>query len=70
MLGFADEVSAALDGIKVIDPLPNAIIVAHEAIQSGQKTDKADLPLPGPKTHLGFDGMGALDALMRRQRDD
>ena len=54
MLGFADEVSSALDGLKVIDPLPNAIAAAHEAIQSSQTTDKAVYPLPGRKAHRRF----------------
>ena len=70
MLGFADEVSRALDGIKVIDPLPNAITAAHEAIQSGQTTDKAVYPYPDAKPIVGFREWTALDALMRGKADD
>jgi allantoin racemase len=70
MLGFDDEVSAALDGIKVIDPLPNAIAVAHEAVQNGQKTNKTIYPYPDSKPIAGFEKWIALDALMRGQRGD
>ena len=70
MLGFADEVSAALDGIKVIDPLPNAIAAAHEAVQSSQTTDKAVYPYPDSKPIVGFEAWSALDTLMRGDRDD
>jgi allantoin racemase len=69
MLGFAEEVSAALDGIKVIDPLTNAISVAHEAVQSGQMTDKTIYPYPESKPTAGFRKWTALDALMRGQAD-
>ena len=65
MLGFAHDVSLQLDGIKVIDPLPNAIIVAHDAVQNGQKTDKEIYPYPDPKPIAGFDEWRALNALMR-----
>jgi allantoin racemase len=65
MLGFAHDVSLQFDGIKVIDPLPNAIIVAHDAVQNGQKTDKEIYPYPGPKLIAGFDEWRALNALMR-----
>lgn len=70
MLGFGDEVSAALDGIRVVDPLPNAIAVALEAVQNGLKTDKTIYPYPESKPIAGFDKWTALDALMRGQRDD
>jgi allantoin racemase len=70
MLGFGDEVRAALDAIKVIDPLPNAIAFAHAAVQSGEKTDKTIYPYPEAKAIAGFDEWPALDALMRGQRDD
>lgn len=70
MLGFADVVSAALDEINVIDPLPNAIAFAHEAVQSGQKTDKTIYPYPASKPIAGFDEWTDLGALMRGQRDD
>lgn len=69
MLGFAEEVSAALDGIKVIDPLTNAISLAHEAVQSGQMTDKTIYPYPESKPTAGFRKWTALDALMRGQAD-
>ena len=65
MLGFSHDVSLQLDGIKVIDPLPNAIIVAHDAVQNGQKTDKEIYPYPDPKPIAGFDEWRALNALMR-----
>ena len=70
MLGFADEVSGALDRLKVIDPLPNAISAAHEAIQSSQATNKAVYPYPDPKPIVGFREWAALDSLMRSQADD
>lgn len=70
MLGFADEVRAALGGISVIDPLPNAIEFAHKAIQSGHTNDKSIYPYPDSKPIAGFEGWTALDALMRGQRDD
>ena len=69
MLGFADEVSAALDAIKVIDPLPNAIAAAHIAAQSGKKTDKLVYPAPDAKSVVGFSEWSALDALMRGRSD-
>ena len=57
MLGFADEVSSALDGLKVIDPLPNAINVAHEAIKAA-KHDKSVYPYPDQNPVVGFrDGL-------------
>jgi len=70
MLGFADEVSAALDMTQVIDPLPNAIEVAHRAVQSGVKTDKAAYPDPDAKPIIGFAKWTALDALMKGQSGD
>jgi allantoin racemase len=70
MLGFADEISSALDGLKVIDPLPNAITAAHGAIQSSQTTNKAVYPYPDPKPIVGFREWAALDAFMRSQADD
>ena len=70
MLGFADEISSALAGLKVIDPLPNAITAAHGAIQSSQTTNKAVYPYPDPKPIVGFREWAALDAFMRSQADD
>ena len=64
MLGFAGEVRAALDGVKVIDPLPNAIEVAHRAVQNEEKTDKAVYPYPDTKPVEGFAQWAALNALM------
>ena len=69
MLGFADEVSAALSGVEVIDPLPNAINCAHAAIQSGQKTDKTAYPMPETKPVAGFERWSELDALMKGDGD-
>lgn len=65
MLGFADEVSAALTRVEVIDPLPNAINCAHAAIQRGQKTDKSAYPMPETKPVTGFERWSDLDALMK-----
>ena len=65
MLGFADEVIASLDGIQVIDPLPNAIEAAYRAVQNGQTTDKSVFPAPEAKPVTGFAQWVALDALMR-----
>ena len=70
MLGFADEISSALDGLKVIDPLPNAITAAHGAIQSSQTTNKAVYPYPDPNPIVCFREWAALDAFMRSQADD
>ena len=64
MLGFAGEVRAALDGVKVIDPLPNAIEVAHRAVQNEERTDKAVYPYPDTKPVEGFAQWAALNALM------
>jgi allantoin racemase len=65
MLGFADEVSAALNGVNVIDPLPNAINSASAAIQNGQKTDKSAYPTPESKSVAGFEQWSELNALMK-----
>ena len=70
MLGFADEVRAALGECKVIDPLPNAIIAAHVAAESGQKTNKTAYPAPDAKPVAGFAMWAALDALMKRQPNE
>ena len=70
MLGFADEVRAALGGCDVIDPLPNAIIAAHMAAESGQQTNKSAYPAPDAKPVIGFASWTALDALMKGQRND
>ena len=69
MLGFADEVSVAMGGVKVIDPLPNAIAVAHAEAQNGRGTDKSDYPAPDAKPVLGFAAWSALDALMKGKGD-
>lgn len=69
MLGFAGEVSAALDDIRVIDPLPNAIAVAHAEARNGRGTDKSIYPAPDAKPVSGFAGWSALHALMKGRRD-
>ena len=68
MLGFAKEVSIQLDGIKVIDPLPNAIIVAHEFVQNNQKTDKVIYPYPDRKPIVGFEKWCSLNAMMQEKK--
>lgn len=70
MMGFADEVAASLNEIKVIDPLPNAIVTAHEAVQGQQKTDKSIYPAPDVKPVVGFTQWTALNTLMKGQSDD
>lgn len=69
MLGFAEEVSTALNGIEVIDPLPNAISTAHAAVLSAQKTDKSVYPDPEAKRVSGFEQWTELDALMKINDD-
>lgn len=69
MLDFASEVSEALGGIMVVDPLPTAIAVAHTTAESGQSTDKSAYPFPDAKPVVGFAQWAALDALMKGQRD-
>lgn len=70
MMGFADEVAASLNEIKVIDPLPNGIATAHEAAQGQQKTDKSIYPIPDVKPVVGFAQWTALNTLMKGQSDD
>ena len=53
MLGFAEEVSAELGGARVIDPLPNAINVAHAEAQSERVTDKSVYPAPEREARVG-----------------
>lgn len=56
MLGFAVPVAEAL-GISidsVIDPLPHAIAIAHEAASAGHMTDKTLYPFPDAKAVAGF----------------
>lgn len=65
MLGFAEEVSAALGGARVIDPLPNAINVAHVEARNERGTDKSVYPSPEAKPVSGFAAWSALDALMK-----
>ena len=65
MLGLAEEVSAALGGARVIDPLPNATNVAHAEAQNEQGTDKSVYPAPEAKPVSGFAAWSALDALMK-----
>lgn len=70
MLGFAEDVSVALGGTRVIDPLPNAIAAAHAAIENAQLTDKSSYPAPEAKRVAGFAQWTALDALMKGKGDD
>ncbi len=66
MLGFADAVRDELgDRInKVIDPLPYAVGLAHDAARLGKKTDKALYPFPDAKPARGFSAWPALCKLL------
>lgn len=57
MLGFDKPVAAALglDPACIIDPLPNAVKIAHEQASKGAGTDKLRYPAPEPKRVIGFD---------------
>lgn len=57
MLGFDKPVVAALglDPAAVIDPLPNAVKIAHEQASKGSVTDKSRYPAPASKRIMGFD---------------
>jgi allantoin racemase len=66
MLGFAQAVADALDGVApVIDPLPHSTLAAHETVLVREQTDKDVYPSPEPKCVTGFSGWRALDAMMR-----
>lgn len=69
MLGFAEDVSNLLGGARVIDPLPNAIVAAHAAVENAQLTDKSSYPAPESKPVAGFTEWAALDALMKGKGD-
>ncbi len=62
MLGFAVAVADALgDQIDcVVDPLPHAVSLAHNAAAAGEKTDKSLYPRPDKKDFRGFSKWTAL----------
>ena len=66
MLGFAEPVAKALSWSRdrVVDPLPNAVAVAHEAARDGARTDKALYPEPDAKEVRGFAAWPHLVARM------
>ena len=69
MLGFDRPVAGVLGltGDRVIDPLPHAIRVAHEAASAGRKTDKSVYPRPEAKAIRGFDAWPRLRDTMVRE---
>ena len=62
MLGFADPVASELrlNSDCVIDPLPNAVSVARQAVEDADNVDGALYPAPEPKKIRGFSGWPAL----------
>ncbi len=66
MLGFGEEVAAALGGrAVVIDPLPLAIEVAFEAGRAGARPE--GYPPPERKRIAGFGGWRALDSAINSE---
>ena len=70
MLGFAAPVAKALewDAVRVIDPLPNALALAHRAAERGEIGDKDRYPTPEPKKITGFTAWPALNRNMAGDR--
>ena len=62
MLGFAGAVADALGNQidRVVDPLPHAVSLAHNAAAAGEKTDKSLYPRPDKKDFRGFSAWAAL----------
>jgi allantoin racemase len=67
MLGFADAVADALGDCidRVIDPLPYAIRLAHDAVLAGKTTDKSLYPRPDRKDFKGFSAWASLNGQLK-----
>ena len=66
MLGFAKPAAEALGWPveRIIDPLPFAVVRAHESVLAGVSTDKDIFQAPEPKLVRGFERWPALEKMM------